>query len=83
MSKVLTGELLCMQTGLVGSCSHFTLLIWMKDGDISFQNNLKALDLSSKTDLDLWDCFGKENPTLYPIARLIYIFVLTALTLEG
>ena len=24
----------------------------------SFKNNLKDLDLSCKTDLDLWDCFG-------------------------
>ena len=27
--------------------------------DISFQNNPKDLDLSYKTDLDLWDCFGR------------------------
>ena len=26
-----------------------------------FQNNLRDLDLSCKTDLDLLDCFGREN----------------------
>ena len=28
----------------------------------TFQNNPKDLDLSYKTDLDLWDCFERENP---------------------
>ena len=28
------------------------------------QNNLKGLDPSYKTDLDLWDCFGRESPVL-------------------
>ena len=27
----------------------------------SFQNNPKDLDLSCKTDLDLWDCLGRVN----------------------
>ena len=29
-----------------------------------FKNNPKNLDLSFKTDLDFWDCFGKEKPVL-------------------
>ena len=28
---------------------------------LPFQNNLKDLDPSFKTDLDLWDCFGSKN----------------------
>ena len=41
-----------------------------------FQNNLRDLDLSCKTDLDLWDCFGREKAILYHnYTRLIYIFV--------
>ena len=30
----------------------------------SFQNNPKDLDLSYKTDLDLWDCLGRVNLVL-------------------
>ena len=31
---------------------------------LPFLNNLKDLDPSYKTDLDLWDCFGrKKNPS--------------------
>ena len=30
-----------------------------------FQNNSKDLDLSYKTDLDLWDCFGKDKSLSY------------------
>ena len=30
----------------------------------SFQNNPKDLDLSCKTDLDLWDCLGRVNLVL-------------------
>ena len=31
---------------------------------LPFLNNLKDLDPSCKTDLDLWDCFGrKKNPS--------------------
>ena len=26
-----------------------------------YQNNFKDLDLSYKTDLDIWNCFGREN----------------------
>ena len=33
----------------------------------SFQNNPKNLDLSCKTDLDLWDCLGRVNPVLLQI----------------
>ena len=28
---------------------------------LPFQNNLKDLDPSYKTDLDLWDCFGRKK----------------------
>ena len=35
-------------------------LIYMTGGFPSI-NNPKDLDLSCKTDLDLWDCFGREN----------------------
>ena len=31
---------------------------------LSFQNNPKNLDLSYKTDLDLWACLGKVNLVL-------------------
>ena len=31
---------------------------------LSFQNNPKDLDLSSKTDLDLWDCLGRVKLVL-------------------
>ena len=27
-----------------------------------FQNNPKNQDLSEKTDIDLWDCFGRDKP---------------------
>ena len=40
----------------VYSCLTFSLAIRQF---FSFQNNPKNLDLSYKTDLDLWDCFGK------------------------
>ena len=30
----------------------------------SFQNNAKDLDLSCKTDLDLWDCLGRVKLVL-------------------
>ena len=30
-----------------------------------FQNNHKDLDLSCKTDLDLWNCFEKKNNPFY------------------
>ena len=30
----------------------------------TFLKNLKDLDPSYKTDLDLWGCFGRENPIL-------------------
>ena len=29
-----------------------------------FENNPKNLDLSFKTDLDVWDCFESKNPTV-------------------
>ena len=35
-----------------------------KTGVFSFQNNPKNLDLSYKTDLDLWDCLGRVTQRL-------------------
>ena len=43
----------------------------------SFQNNPKNLDLSYKTDLDLWDCLGRVKLVLQPnCIGLIWLFVL-------
>ena len=36
----------------------------VKDRVFPFQNNPKHLDLSYKTDLDLWDCFGRKKLVL-------------------
>ena len=36
-----------------------------------FLNNLKDLDLSYKTDLDLWDCFGREKPPSYKRRNMV------------
>ena len=33
--------------------------------NMPFLNNLKDLDLSYKTDLDFWDCFGRGKPPSY------------------
>ena len=33
---------------------------------VPVQNNPKNLDLSYKTDLDIWGCFEGEIPVLYP-----------------
>ena len=33
-------------------------------GNFPFQNNPKDIDRSYKMDLDLQDCFGRENPIL-------------------
>ena len=42
-----------------------------------YQDNLKGLDPSCKTDLDLSDCFGRENPILnLNYTRLIYILAI-------
>ena len=42
-----------------------------------FQNNVKVLDPSCKTDLDFCDCFGKENSISYPnYLRLIDIYAI-------
>ena len=35
-----------------------TVFLRLQDGVFSFQNNLKDIDPSCKTDLDLWDCLG-------------------------
>ena len=43
----------------------------------SFQNNPKNLELSYKTDLDLWDCLGRVKPVLQQnCTGLIRLFVL-------
>ena len=41
-----------------------TVFLRVKDGDFSFQNNPKDLDLSSKTELDLLDCLGRVKLVL-------------------
>ena len=41
------------------------MIIQLQDGDFRFENNLKDLDPSYKMDLDLCDCFERENPILY------------------
>ena len=41
-----------------------TVFLWLKERVFSFQNNLKDLDLSYKTDLDLGDCLGRVKPIL-------------------
>ncbi|MEW8546308.1 MAG: hypothetical protein AB2693_22555 [Candidatus Thiodiazotropha sp.] len=38
-----------------------TVFIRLYDGGFLFQNNFKNLDLSYKTDLDICDCFEREN----------------------
>ena len=49
-------------------CSHIseglTVFPRIYDGFFSFQNNPKDLDPSYKTDLDLWDCFGRVKLVL-------------------
>ena len=39
--------------------SHVPYFFGYKTEIFSFQNNSKDLDLSYKTDLDLWDCLGR------------------------
>ena len=41
-----------------------------------FKNSLQDLDPSSKMDLDLWDCFGRENTKLqlYYARLILHIF---------
>ena len=41
-------------------CCNFAI-IWV----LPFLNNLKDLDPSYKTDLDLWDCFGRKKTPSY------------------
>ena len=40
----------------------------------SFQNHPKDLDPSCKTDLDLWDCFGRVKLVLQNFIGLIKLF---------
>ena len=40
-----------------------------KTGLFSFQNNSKNLDLSYKTDLDIWDCLERVNSYYSKIAK--------------
>ena len=46
----------------------------------SFQNNPKNLDLSYKTDLDLWNCLGRVKLTLKP--NFIGLILLSEVILE-
>ena len=54
-----------MNTELHASVIHvkcankFTIFLQLQDRVFPFQNSLKNLDLSNKTDLDLWDYLGK------------------------
>ena len=41
------------------------LFFGYKDRVFSFLNNPKNLDLSDKTDLDLWDCLGRVKLVLW------------------
>ena len=41
-----------------------TIFLWLYDRGFSFENNPKDLDLSYKTDLDLWDCLGSVKLVL-------------------
>ena len=43
---------------------EFTIFLWLSNRVFSFQNNPKNLDLSYKTDLDLWDCLGRVKLVL-------------------
>ena len=38
---------------------HYRISLAIRQSFFSFQNNPKDLDQSCKTDLDLWDCFGR------------------------
>ena len=46
---------------------------------LPFLNNPKDLDLSYKTDLDFWDCFGKKK-NLNLIAKEIWYMIVKAKT---
>ena len=37
-------------------------IYWNIRQGFPLQNNPKKLDLSNKTDLDFWTCFGREKP---------------------
>ena len=45
----------------------FTVFLWLQDRAVSVQNHPKNLDLSYKTDLDLWDCLGRVKLVLQQI----------------
>ena len=44
---------------------------------LPFLNNLKDLDPSDKTDLDLWHCFGRKKSILYPRKYGIFSMFIT------
>ena len=43
---------------------HLSYFFGYKTEFFTFQNNPKDLDLSYKTDLDLWDCLGRVKLVL-------------------
>ena len=47
-----------------GEAFLYFFFYYYKTKLFSFQNNPKNLDLSYKTDLDLWDCLGMVKPVL-------------------
>ena len=42
--------------------------------NLPFLDNPKDLDPSYKTNLDLWDCFGKKNIPSYNQRNMVYTF---------
>ena len=56
--------------------SYATIFLRLYDRVFSFQNNPKNLDLSCKTDLDLWDCLERGKLALEQnVMGLIQLFV--------
>ena len=58
----------------------FTVFLRLYDGLLSSQNNPNNLDLSYKTDLDLWDCLARVKFVLWQ--NYIGLFWLFAAILE-
>ena len=57
-------SLFCLRCAFTTVCrlllDQLPYLFGYKTMNFLFQNNPKNLDLSNKTDLDVWDCFGIE-----------------------
>ena len=47
-----------------GVSKHLPYFFGYKTEFFSVQNNPRDLDPSCKTDLDLWDCYGREKMVL-------------------